>query len=123
MQPYDSATHGSVRGRRDLAMTEQKKGWDIPADFAEQYNRNSFLTMFPPAGGLRGVQGAMLQGSKYRSDELVSLQTTDLDGKLTMLWMDAPNAMYLLSLLLNIQREAKLKIPSEQPPPTKPHSP
>jgi hypothetical protein len=102
-------------------MSDAKGGWNIPPNFKEQYNRQSYLTNFPHEGRLERVLGALLEKSENHPDDLVSINALDHKGKLVRFWMDVPNAMYLMNLLYNVKQQTNANVPTEPPPPTKPH--
>ena len=102
-------------------MSSANTGWEIPKDFAESHNRQAFLTNFPPEGRVSNIEGVHFQLSAYRPDALIALNARDHSGEFLRLWLDVPNAMYLMALLSTLQKTKNIPVPTEQPPPTKAH--
>lgn len=102
-------------------MSATKKGWDIPSNFLEIQNRSAFLCDFPHEGRLEGIEGVRFQRSENHPDALVSLNVRDHKSESQTLWMDVPNAMYLLAMLEDLRRRLGAPAQMTPPPPTKPH--
>jgi hypothetical protein len=94
---------------------------DDPAKFTEDYNRRAFLSNFPPDKRWERITGLQLQDRSEQKETLVSIAGNDHEGEYTTIWIDLPNAMYLLGFLAQIQRETRAAVPNEQPGNTNPH--
>lgn len=101
----------------------QQKGWQLPEPdkFMDDYNRNSFLSNFPPDLRWERVEGLLFQEGSTPEDSLVGIGGRDHRGEEVRFWTNLPNAMYLMNLLYQIQRQLNADVPSS-PSPCKPHS-
>ena len=60
------------------------------------------------------------QAPEKASLPLVSIQVRDHTGAPSRVWMEMPNAMYLMNLLLQLQMSTKAAVPTTAPPRTSP---
>lgn len=105
-------------------MSNKQSGGDFsdnPQQFMDDYNRKAFLFNFPPENRWEKVEGVMLQPGPSDGGALVSISGRDHKGEPAQLWVNLPNAMYLLAMLAQRQNKTNAPIPSEQPGTTKPH--
>jgi hypothetical protein len=106
-------------------MADNKGGWPVPDDPAKSmadYNRRAFLSNFPPEKRWDGIMGVLFQDRPELGDSLVSITGRDHKGEYTTIWVDLPNAMYLMAMLSGIQRDTKANVPLTEPGSTKPHT-
>jgi hypothetical protein len=96
-------------------------GWEkLPP--LDEMKRQTNLANFPPEQRWETVQGAGIQGALSKDGHLlVSIQGRDHTGAMTAIWTDLPNAMYLMNLLYNLQRQLGAVVPSDTPPACKPY--
>ena len=87
----------------------------------DDYNRKAFISNFPPENRWEKIEGVFSQHRLSVGDNLVSISGRDHKGDPAQLWVDLPNATYLLALLAQLQAKVNAPVPSEQPGKTKPH--
>lgn len=91
------------------------------AKFVADYNRRAFLDNFPPEHRWQTIEGLLVEDRSALGDTLVSIQGRDHNGDDCRLWVDLPNAMYLLGFLQAVQRDTGASIPQHQPGMSQPH--
>ena len=85
-------------------MSNKQSGGDFSDNsqqFMDDYNRKAFLFNFPPENRWEKVEGVMLQPGPSDGGALVSISGRDHKGEPAQLWVNLPNAMYLLRCSLN----------------------
>ena len=92
----------------------------MPID-VDKFNRDQFLRNFPPENRWERVEGVLIQSRQSPEGDLISVNGRDHKGEVVEFWTDLPNAMYLMSLLANIQSRSRADVPSAAPDSCKPH--
>ncbi|WP_126111834.1 MULTISPECIES: hypothetical protein [unclassified Bosea (in: a-proteobacteria)] len=65
--------------------------------------------------GVRDLGQTSIRGAILTTQSQVELQCNDRSGSLFQLTMDLPNAMFLMNMLTQIQRETRAKVPVSPP--------
>lgn len=101
---------------------DQKKAneWATQASVLA-HNAEIFRREFPPELGWHSVQGALYKAQPDGPARRVKISGYDHKGEETSFWVDLPNAMFLMAMLYNMQKDLKCPVPLEPaPPPRKP---
>jgi hypothetical protein len=108
-----------LRARRtlkEIARAELQNRERIVMTDLDEFNRQQSLGNFPPNRRWQRVEGIVHQPrSKPGAKDLVSIGGRDHRGEEVSFWTDLPNAMYLLNMLTQIQRETGARVPSTLP--------
>ena len=102
----------------------KKQGWpDVGNmdDFIKESNRKNFLSDFPPEDQWTQIMGLGYRVRESDGEPLVAIQGHGPKTEFQRIWVDLPNAMYLLGMLQALQAHTGAEIPREQPAPSKAH--
>lgn len=87
----------------------------------EELNRGPRLANFPPERRWEAVEGASFQPLSTHEGGVLSISGRDHTGAEVKIWTNLPNAMYLLNMLANIQKDIRAPVPSTPPVACKPY--
>ena len=81
----------------------------------EELNRGQRLANFPPEKRWEAVEGVYFQPLSTHHGGVLFVSGRDHTGASVKFWTDLPNAMYLLNMLAQIQKDAHAQVPSDAP--------
>lgn len=87
----------------------------------EELNRGQRLANSPSELQWTKVEGVSFRPSSNHPGGVLSIAGRDHSGAEVKFWTDLPNAMYLMNMLANIQRDVQAPVPSTQPAPCAPY--
>ena len=80
-----------------------------------EYRQKARLANFPPSKRWAKVSGVIFFQPRNGQPPLVSIDGRDHKGDVVKFWTDLPNAMYLMNLLSQLQKDRRCPVPSRAP--------
>jgi hypothetical protein len=87
----------------------------------DELNRGQRLANFPPEKRWEAVEGAYFQPLSSHEGGVLFVSGRDHTGAEVKFWTNLPNAMYLLNMLAQIQKDVRAQVPSNPPAACKPY--
>ena len=87
----------------------------------DELNRGQRLANFPPDKRWETVEGIYFQPLSSHEGGVLAIGGRDHTGAEVRFWTNLPNAMYLLNMLAQFQKDTLAQVPSNPPAACKPY--